>query len=121
MPAHTTVPPGLTALRAAGTSSPAAAKMIAASSGSGAGFNESPAQSAPRSKANRSAWTSPVRTKAYVRWPPWFRSEDDRRVERLRRGLQRVAGPIRAALQGESLGLDVAGPDEGIRALAAMA
>src|SRR6266404_3156864 len=37
MPPHTTVPPFATAARAAGTSSPAGAKMIAASSSSGAG------------------------------------------------------------------------------------
>ena len=48
IPAHTTVPPGAVARSAAGTSSPAGAKMIAASSGSGPSAIASPAHSAPR-------------------------------------------------------------------------
>jgi hypothetical protein len=42
MPAHTTVPPGAMAWSAAGTSAPTGAKMIAASSGSGAARSDVP-------------------------------------------------------------------------------
>ena len=55
MPAHTTTPPGAHARSAATTSSPAGAKMIAASSGSGAGPVESPAHSAPSDSASSRA------------------------------------------------------------------
>src|SRR3972149_2534639 len=47
MPAQTTVPPGSTARRATGTSSPAGANRIAASSGSGGASPPAPAHPAP--------------------------------------------------------------------------
>jgi len=47
MPAHTTRPPLRVAANAAGTSAPTAAKMIAASRGSGGFSSEPPAQTAP--------------------------------------------------------------------------
>ena len=64
MPPHTTVPPGRTAASAAGTSAPTGAKMMAASSATGAGASESPAHTAPMSRANARAFSSPGRTKA---------------------------------------------------------
>jgi hypothetical protein len=69
MPPHTTVPPLATADRAAGTSSPAGAKMIAASSSTGGLVSEAPAQTAPRSRANSWAFESPGRVKART-WRP---------------------------------------------------
>ncbi len=69
MPAQTTVPPGATARRATGTSSPAGAKTIAASSASGGPASPSsetseppsvsPAQTAPSSSAKRCVSASP--------------------------------------------------------------
>ena len=58
MPAQTTTPPGAVARSAAGTSAPAGAKMIAASSGSGPGAIASPAHSAPRPSASSCAASS---------------------------------------------------------------
>src|SRR5262249_33963874 len=55
IPAQITAPPLATARNAAGTSGPAGAKMIAASSSSGAGRSDGPAQSAPSSRANAAA------------------------------------------------------------------
>ena len=55
IPAHTTTPPGAVARSAAGTSSPAGAKMIAASSGSGPSAIASPAHSAPSDIASSCA------------------------------------------------------------------
>jgi len=69
MPAHTTVPPLTTARSAAGTSGPAGAKMMAASSGSGGGASEVPAHSAPNPSAKRCASRSPARVKANTRRP----------------------------------------------------
>ena len=60
MPAQTTVPPGASALSAAGTSSPAEAKMIAASSGSGGSCSLPPAQTAPNERANCRPRSSPA-------------------------------------------------------------
>ena len=81
MPAQTTVPPGATARRATGTSSPAGAKMIAASSGSGSPPlpgsetseppSVSPAQAAPSSSAKRCVSASPGRVSANTRRPWW--------------------------------------------------
>ena len=59
MPAHTTVPPGASAFSACGTSSPAEAKMIAASSCSGGCSSLPPAQMAPRLFANVCVRSSP--------------------------------------------------------------
>ena len=56
MPPQTTTPPLSTARKAAGTKAPAGAKIIAASSLAGAGLSESPAQTAPRRRAN--AWAT---------------------------------------------------------------
>src|SRR6266511_2188464 len=67
IPAHTTVPPFATAASAAGTSSPAGAKMIAASSSSGG--LPAPAHSAPSSRANACASTSRSRVTANTRRP----------------------------------------------------
>ena len=53
MPAHTTVPPGASAFSAWGTSSPAEAKMIAASSGSGGCSSLPPAHVAPTVRRER--------------------------------------------------------------------
>ncbi len=64
IPPQTTTPPLRTARRAAGTSAPTGAKMIAASSGSGADVSESPAQTAPSERANSCACSSPGRVKA---------------------------------------------------------
>ncbi len=64
MPAQTTVPPGARALSAAGTSSPAEAKMIAASIGSGGGSSLPPAQLAPSSRAKACVRSSPGRVNA---------------------------------------------------------
>ena len=69
MPAQTTMPPGPVARRAAGTNSPAGAKMIAASSGSGGCSSEKPAHSAPTSSAKRLPSSSPGRVKANTRRP----------------------------------------------------
>jgi hypothetical protein len=71
IPAQTTVPPRSTARRAAGTSSPAGAKRMAASRGSGGVSPESPAHSAPRDRANARASRSPGRVKAKTRRPWW--------------------------------------------------
>ena len=51
MPPHTTRPPFFTAARAAGTSAPTGAKIIAASSGSGGISSEPPAHTAPSERA----------------------------------------------------------------------
>src|SRR5215210_3792011 len=51
MPAQTTTPPLAVLRSAGGTSWPAGAKIMAASRGSGAGAIESPAHSAPNSRA----------------------------------------------------------------------
>ena len=59
-----TVPPGATAARASGTSSPAGAKMIAASSSTGGRSVESPAQTAPTVRAKSCAAASPGRVNA---------------------------------------------------------
>ena len=71
MPPHTTVPPGSTSDSASGTRSPAGAKMIAASSGSGGRFVVGPAHSAPSSRANACAPSSPGRVNANTRRPSW--------------------------------------------------
>src|SRR3989304_2160932 len=55
MPAQTTVPPGSTARRATGTSSPAGANRIAASGGSGGASPGAPGPSAPRARGDRLA------------------------------------------------------------------
>ena len=69
IPAQTTVPPRFTAFRARGTSSPTGAKMIAESSPSGGASVESPAHTAPSSRAKRLARSSPGRVKAYTSRP----------------------------------------------------
>ena len=69
MPAQTTVPPFAVARSAAGTCSPTGANRIAASSSSGAGPAASPAHSAPSSRANRCASSSPARVNANTRLP----------------------------------------------------
>ena len=71
MPAVTTVAPFAVARSAAGTSSPSGAKMMAASSSSGAGPSESPAHSAPSSRASAWASVSSARVKAKTRLPWW--------------------------------------------------
>src|SRR5438876_831611 len=55
MPPQTTRPPLRTAASARGTRSPAGAKMIAASSGSGGGASDGPAQTQPSASACRRA------------------------------------------------------------------
>ena len=71
MPAHTTLPPGASALSAAGTSSPAGAKMIAASSSSGGRWELSPVHTAPRLAAKAWPRSSPARVNAYTSRPWW--------------------------------------------------
>ena len=71
IPAQTTEPPLAVTASAAGTSSPAGAKTIAASSSSGGASAESPAHSAPSSRANFWASASPSRVKAKTRRPSW--------------------------------------------------
>ena len=71
IPAHTTVPPGATARSATGTSAPTGANTIAASSGSGGPSSESPAHSAPSSRANAWPSMSPGRVSANTRRPSW--------------------------------------------------
>ena len=71
MPAQTTTPPLAVAFKAAGTSCPAGAKMIAASSSSGPGPIESPAHSAPSSRANDCDSSSSARVNANTRRPSW--------------------------------------------------
>ncbi len=71
--AQTTTPPGATARSANGTSAPAAAKTIAASSGSGGSSVDPPAHSAPSSRANACVATSPGRVNAKTR-RPWCRA-----------------------------------------------
>jgi hypothetical protein len=73
MPAHTTVPPFAIARRAAGTSSPTGAKMIAPSSSSGGPLGASPAHSAPSSRANACVSASPARVSANT-LRPWWRA-----------------------------------------------
>lgn len=69
MPAQTTVPPRASTFSADGTSSPAGAKTIAASSSSGGASPEAPAHSAPSSRANAWPSVSPARVKANTRRP----------------------------------------------------
>ena len=64
MPAQTTRPPLRTADKAAGTSSPGVAKMIAASRASGGGSSDEPAHTAPSRRANAWLRRSPGRVKA---------------------------------------------------------
>jgi hypothetical protein len=64
IPAQTTRPPLRTDLNAAGTSAPTAAKMIAASSATGAGSSDPPAQVQPSERAKSCAAASPGRVKA---------------------------------------------------------
>jgi len=71
MPAQTTTPPGATARSAAGTSAPAGAKMIAASSGTGGGSSDGPAQAAPSEHAKRRPSASSARVKAKTAFPWW--------------------------------------------------
>ena len=71
MPAQTTVAPFAVARSAAGTSSPTGAKMMAASSSSGAAPSESPAHSAPSSRASSWASVSSARVNAKTRLPWW--------------------------------------------------
>src|SRR4029450_7681635 len=92
MPAQTTVPPGASASRARTTSSPAEAKTIAASRGTG---GRPPAPSAPHA-------------------PPPRRGEDDRRLEGHRWPLAGASGPHRATLAGEGLASCIAVPGEGV-------
>ena len=66
---HTTAPPGATARNATGTSSPADANRIAASSSSGGVSSDPPAHSAPTSRANACARSSPGRVNANTRRP----------------------------------------------------
>src|SRR5581483_6611636 len=68
MPAQTTVPPRASAASACGTSSPAGAKMIAASSSAGRS-PAAPAHSAPSSTASDCARSSPARVNANTRRP----------------------------------------------------
>ena len=67
MPAQTTAPPFTTFRSAAGTSSPAGAKMIAASSACRS--PAPPAHTAPIPRANSCAATSPSRVNAYTSRP----------------------------------------------------
>ena len=69
IPAQTTLPPGARAFSACGTSSPAEAKMIAASSSSGGSSSLPPAQLAPRLRANSWVRSSPGRVKANTSRP----------------------------------------------------
>ena len=64
IPAQTTVPPGASVRSAAGTSAPAEAKMIAASSSCGGGSSIAPAQVAPSERANAWVSSSPERVNA---------------------------------------------------------
>ena len=64
MPPHTTTPPLRTAFRAAGTSAPTGAKMMAAPSFSGGISSEPPAHTAPSCFAKSWAATSPGLVKA---------------------------------------------------------
>src|SRR5213080_4193538 len=75
MPAQTTTPPRARARRAAGTSAPTGAKMIAASSSSGPGSSDGPAHSQPSSSANAAASSSPGRTKPNTRRPEAVEAE----------------------------------------------
>src|SRR3954470_17355625 len=69
IPAHTTTPPRSRARRAAGTSGPTGAKMIAASSGSGGASSDPPAHSAPNDRAKACVSASPGDVKANTRRP----------------------------------------------------
>jgi hypothetical protein len=66
---QTTVPPGATVESATGTSSPAAAKTIAASSASGGRSSVPPAHSAPTSRANACPGPSPGLVNAKILRP----------------------------------------------------
>src|ERR1700750_2770998 len=98
MPAVTTVPPGFRALSAWGPSSPADAKMIAASSSSGGVSSLPPAQPAPRGCGGDD---------------PSGRREDDRGPEQLGWGLVAAAGPAGAEGCRERLGFLVIRAREG--------
>ena len=118
IPAQTTVAPFAVARSAAGTSSPAGAKMIAASSSSGAGPAESPAHSAPSSSASDCAASSPARVNANTR-RPWCRATcaDD-----VRRGAEPVQPePLGVAGEPQRAVADQARAEERRRLLVAVA
>ena len=69
MPAQTTVAPLQVAASACGTSSPAGANRIAASSGDGGMASDGPAQAAPSARANAWERVSPGRVKANTSRP----------------------------------------------------
>ena len=69
IPPQTTVPPGRTARSASGTSSPAGAKISAASSSTSGRSSVPPAQIAPWDRANSCVRASPGRVKAYTSRP----------------------------------------------------
>jgi hypothetical protein len=69
IPAQTTTPPLRTARRASGTTSPAGANTIAASSSTGGASPTAPAQEAPSARANAWPSVSPARVKASTERP----------------------------------------------------
>src|SRR5919201_1600848 len=73
IPAQTTAPALRTARNASGTSAPTGAKMIAASSSTGGGCDDPPAQSTPSDRANSCPSGSSSRVNANTR-RPWCRA-----------------------------------------------